>query len=251
MALLYSDHMDERAYFRRTETLLIVAHSYGGYIEDSGFRSFEGNGKIVRVKYLTVPSATYATFLNNEEYWNRMRDHRPDYVLCIIAGNVVGSHLTRDQQKDQCKDFYQRLRDTLPDTTIIAAQAELRWYIEDNRFNAPEIVQYKRDRNCFNRFLDRSMHCKDYTFMVGGKNRLDKKEYYTRERDGRVHMNEAGIEEYTRQIMSMINFVQLHIIDTYLLTQREQIKSWTLLRAFHRLDQKCRRGRRQHPYQRQ
>ena len=83
------------------------------------------------------------------------------------------------------------LRNGLPNTTIIAAQLELRLYASNNRWNAPDSAEYLRRRNNLNTFL-KKLILKDALMMVAGKNRIDCASYYR----GEVHLNRVGLIKY-------------------------------------------------------
>ena len=83
------------------------------------------------------------------------------------------------------------MRRGLPDTKIIAAQAELRFYEHGNKWNAPTEEQYKKRRDDLNKFLNR-LKIKDGVLIIAGTGKLDNKIYY---RDA-VHLNSTGIGKY-------------------------------------------------------
>ena len=215
MALRHSSVMDRAAFFRTSETLLIVTHSYGTGLLEQGFSKFSMNGRAIDVRYLTVPSATYETFTEEMRYWQQIKQHRPDYVLVILGGNVVGSDRSREQMKSQAQEFYRQMRFHLPRCTIIASQVEMRWYTEGNIYAAPTEIQYRRDRNMLNNYIQRQIQEKDYMLSIAGEGRLDCQEFYSVSANGRIHMTPQGYEMYIREIVKIINFIHVEIGNRY------------------------------------
>ena len=267
MALKHSAAMDRDAFFRTSETFLVLTHSYGIGLLEQGFTKFSMNGRAVDVRYLTVPSATYETFTGEVRYWQEIKNHKPDYVLVLLGGNVVGSSRTREQMRSQATEFYRTLRFLLPRTTIISAQVEMRWYKEDNFYGAPTEVQYRRDRNMLNNHIARQIPDKDYVLSIAGEGRLDNRDFYCKGDQGYIHMTPEGYELYTREIVKVINYIHMQIKERYERIaqeeeerenrrreremERENRRRAREMEALARLDHKyrdMRRRDRHHPY---
>ena len=122
---------------------------------------------------------------------NQAFEQRPDFVIVALAGNSLNNAITNAEIYVQCRQFYQLLRNGLPETKIIATQAELRFYNDTNKWNAPGAEEYMKRRTVIINFL-RRMKTKDAIMMVAGKNRIDHEIHY---RDG-VYLNRTGVVKY-------------------------------------------------------
>lgn len=214
-------------FIRGRETLLIISHSYGQKLESAGFSRMISEGHDVDVKYVYRSGATYNTYLTDSTLFSQIASANPHFVLVILAGNSISSDTSRQTIKRQCLEFYHRLRFELPDAVIIGAQAETRFYGEDNKWHAPTGRQYKSDRHFINNLLARSVKEIDHILMLGGPARLDRRELY--ESNG-YHLNRAGWRVYWSHIKGMIDYIHKQI------EQRLRCEGKLL-----RLDQKCQR----------
>ena len=171
--------------------VLLFGHSYVKDLKNLGYKSFVSNNVTFQLEYLYQPGGSYELFLNDHSLLNSAFEYQPDFIIVIIGGNALNNSKPDEEIRKQCRDFYQMLRNGLPNTTIIAAQLELRFYESNNRWNAPDSAEYLRRRNNMNTFLKR-LKLKDALMMVAGKNRIDCASYY---RDG-VHLNRVGLIKY-------------------------------------------------------
>ena len=129
------------------------------------------------MEYSYRAGASYDTYLNHPDLLGDAENFNPHYIIVILAGNSINDAISTGELYQKCRDFYQLLRDRLPDATIIAAQPEMRYYQEGNKWGAPTELDYKAKRNAFLSFL-RRFKGKDSILLVGGPNCLDNQNYY-------------------------------------------------------------------------
>ena len=153
----------------------------------------------VNVKYCGFPGASYQTFLNDPSLLQAAFEYCPDYTIVILAGNSFRTNNTNADVYCLCKKFYKLIRDNLPSTVLIAAQAESR-YLNPSFHSLPPSDYIKR-RDAFNRFLKRFC-LKDFILQVSGPGRLDNVKYY---RDN-VHLNRTGQLKYLEYIVKTLSY---------------------------------------------
>ena len=203
---------------QRRETLVIVAHSYGQQLADAGLTELVMQSTVhvsqttIEIKYVVEPGANYDYFLDHSIRMKEVAAYEPDFILVILAGNSVGSEEEKSDIERKSLEFYRRLRWYAPNALIIAAQAEMRYYPENNAFGAPTEWEYRSKRNWFNkRILNEKLRAAkymDFILMVAGDNRLDKREL--RKGDG-VHMKPEAVAIYVTQLTGMMHYVHTQI----------------------------------------
>lgn len=172
--------------------LLIFGHSYVRDISNLGRLSFEVENTKVSVKYIYYPGAGYEKILNNPSILlDSLENYKPDILVTILGGNSITKYKSNTELFELCKCFYKLIRDNCPDLIIIPAQIELRFYSEENRFNSPTESDYRYQRNCLNKFLNR-LKTKNHLLMIAGIGRLDHRVFYRDE----VHLNKYGLTKY-------------------------------------------------------
>ena len=173
-------------------------------LSDFGLESFVTEGQLVTVRYISRSGGTYDKFLTEPGLFERIEnEEKPDYILVILAGNSISDNTTNEEIHNSARSFYNRLRESFPDSKIIATQAEKRFYKAGNKWKCPTETEYDRRRNQINRFLSKSTF-KDHLLMIAGTGRLDKRYYY--KKDG-VHLNSQGLDFYIQTIISLINYL--------------------------------------------
>ena len=184
--------------------LLIIGHSYVSELSNSGLKSFDTEGELVTVRYICRSGGTYDKFLTEPGLFERIEnEEKPDYILVILAGNSISNNTTNEEIHSSARAFYNRLRESFPDSKMIATQAEKRFYKPGNRWNCPTETEYTRRRDQFNRFLLKATF-KDHILMIAGTGRLDNRYYY--KTDG-VHLNSQGLQFLIQTIMSLMNYL--------------------------------------------
>ena len=157
------------------KTMLVIGHSYVTRLFNSGLHSFKTAGEQVTMRYVFDNGATYDKFLSESRLFEWIdSEEKPDYILVILAGNSISDYdnATNEDIFTRARNFYARLRESFPDSKIIATQAEKRFYLPGNRWNCPTELQYTKRCNQFNLFLARSKF-KDHILMIAGSGRLD------------------------------------------------------------------------------
>ena len=137
--------------------------------------------------------------MNNPKLLSDAFSFSPDYVVIILAGNGFNRHNVNSDVYDQCRLFYHLIRENLPSSVIISAQAELRFSNPHHHHTACE--DYVKRRNAFNRFLKR-FALKDFILQISGLGRLDDEKYY---RDN-IHLNRTGLAKYFEYIVKTLNY---------------------------------------------
>ena len=172
--------------------VVILGHSFVRDLAKAGFESFEVEGTAFKIECLFDPGASYISMLEKGEILDAAAVSNPDFVLVILGGNAIIGSTDDVAIHQQCRNFYQELRNVLlPHCKIIAAKVELRFYQCPNKWDAPSETEYKRRRNSLNGYLQR-LKLKDHILQVAGPGRLDNDAYY---RDA-VHLNRVGVKKY-------------------------------------------------------
>jgi len=169
--------------------VMIVGHSYVRDLESFIGGSFAAEGTRFRVSFYHKKGASYRNFLQDEEFFQRVRRVKPHFVIVILAGNSI-SH-PKNVIARECEEFYGRLRYSCPNSTVISAQVELRFYQRNNRWNAPSGRDYDSKRNWINDLLRRNMYS-DGMLVLEGRHGIDDRSLY---RDF-VHLNQEGLSAY-------------------------------------------------------
>ena len=181
---------------------LVFGHSYCRDLNNLGVKSFNTEFVgTVEFKYTYFPGACYSKFVRNTDLLLESIEYKPDIVVVILGGNDILKHVDNNEIFYHCRQFYQFLRNSLPEAIIIASQVELRFNSELNRFNAPTAEKFKHRRNQLNRFIQR-LKCKNNMLLIAGPGRLDHECYY---RDG-IHLNSAGLRLYMGMLKSTIAY---------------------------------------------
>ena len=179
----------------------IFGHSYVRDLAQVGKHEILVSDNIFHLNYITVPGATFETFLNNETYFENLKSLKPDFVVVILGGNDLKADVDLYVNYKCCTRFYKTLRDKVPGAVIIASQIENRFYTEDNRFGCPSGKTFDFLRKYFNRFL-KNKNFKDCLLQIQGPSRFDHIENY---RDG-VHLNNLGLSKYWEIIENTMSY---------------------------------------------
>lgn len=155
----------------------------------------------VNINYKYFPGANYSTFLSDNSLLLQSIVDKPEVVVVILGGNSISRDVTNFEVFKQCRAFYKLLRDHLPNSRIIAAQIELRFYETPNRFGAPGPEDFRKRRNQLNRFLQ-TLKLKDNLLIIAGPGRLDNQQYY---KDS-VHLNKVGLRVYMSILKTTIDY---------------------------------------------
>ena len=140
--------------------------------------------------------------MREPEHLDKISDSKPDIVVAIIGGNSIVNSSTNHEICEKLREFYKILRSKLPQTLIIAAQIEQRFYKENNRYNAPLEEEFKQRKNSMNKCLNRIKE-KDNLLIISGKNRLEDSQYY--KRDG-IHLNDCGLKVYMQILKTTVTY---------------------------------------------
>lgn len=190
---IYISHIDIK--------VLVFGHSYVRDLESLNCKHINIDQRPVDIEYLSFPGADYDTFIEKPTLLQKVSSHNPDFIVVILGGNSIKRDLSNFELFHKCRTFYNLLRDTIPSTTIISAQVELRFYETPNRFGAPSLELYRKKRNELNKFLNR-LKKKDYMLIIAGPGRLDHETYY---KDS-VHLNKSGLRVYLAILKSTVSY---------------------------------------------
>lgn len=115
---------------------------------------------------------------------------------------MTQSNIELKEIYEDCTKVYQILREKLPNTCIIAAQIENRFYRSSGSYhNSPSSDQFDYLRRYFNRFL-KNKNFKDCVLQVQGPDRLDDQKFYRDE----VHLNSEGLSRYFNIIRNTLSY---------------------------------------------
>ena len=130
-------------------------------------------------------------------------NYASELIYIVLGSNSIVDSIPLCETKQQAKAFYRLLRDLLPDTTIVQCEIENRYLTCFNHKGTPPHSDYHRLRRRLNQYLctDKSIN---YFCSIGGPGRLDKEEYYKRDK---IHLNSAGLDCYWDCINSHVDFV--------------------------------------------
>ena len=197
---------DTARFVHNHSRVAIMGHSYVRQLANMEKTTMDVRNFIFKMRYFHHSGASYDTFLQNDEWFREIAKYEPHYVVVILAGNSISSDAGRQVVRSQCAEFYRRLKYNLPNTIIISAQCEMRYYQAGNKWKAPLENQYFSDRNYINNVINRQIKERDYLIKIIGRDRLDNKELYMK--DG-VHLKPAGWKMY----MGFIEGTFAYIID--------------------------------------
>ena len=147
--------------------LLIIGHSYVKSLSKLNVKNFSVGEHTVEVKYLYKSGASYSTILDKSSYLDQAEEYNPDFVLVVLAGNSLSNSCPNKKIYEQIREFYLVLRARLPNSIIISAQVELRYYAENNRWNCPTESEFRKRRSSVNKFLNR-LKLKNYVLNISG-----------------------------------------------------------------------------------
>ena len=171
-------------------------------LRDLGVRHFQVGTERVDLEFVFKRGGSYQTYLDNNYLFERARLTNADVVLVILGGNAISNDVTNPEIYAVARKFYTKLRESFPNSKIIAAQVECRYYQPENRWNCPSGKGYCKRRIALNNFLKR-LKTKDHILMISGDNRLDQEKYY----HDAVHLNTAGLRYYLDCIKKVVNFI--------------------------------------------
>lgn len=180
----------------------IVGHSYVRDLSHFGINHFNLSGVTFHLNFRSVPGATFSSLSGNHSFFGNLKSDDPDFVIVILGGNDLKANTELTQIYLDCENFFKSLRASLPNSCIIAAQIENRFYKPDNRFGSPPSKTFDFLRRHFNRHL-RNKPYKDFILQVQGPGRLDNRNHY---RDS-VHLNRAGLSKYMNLIEGNLAYV--------------------------------------------
>ena len=182
--------------------LLILGHSYVKRLSKLKIENFTVGEEIVEVKYWYKKGADYLTILDKTSYLDLAEEYCPDFILVILAGNSLNNKKSNKDIYREIREFYSAFRERLPNSIIISAQVELRFYEENNRWDCPTAKVWRARRECINKFLNR-LKLKDFVLNITGPGRLDQIKYYKDE----VHLKSKGYRLYFELIQSTIKYI--------------------------------------------
>ena len=181
----------------------LFGHSYVKDLKKFGETSIHFSGDVeFALGYFPIPGATFSTFIEDFSYFDALKEFQPHYIIVILGGNDLKTSVKLGEIYKTCSEFYKILRNFFPDSIIISAQIENRFYNPNNRFGSPCAKTFDFLRRHFNKHL-KSKPYKDFILQVQGPNRLDKRENY---RDA-VHLSSLGLRKYLEIIRRTLSYV--------------------------------------------
>lgn len=147
----------------------------------------------------------YEYLLNKEGEFDIVAAIEPDVIVVVLGGNSIVNSKSNDEVRALIHDFYVKLRESLPDSIIIATQIEPRFCPPGNRHGAPEAEEFNRRRTVLNNYMNKTIKNAgliNYMVLLGSKNFLNHHQFFL---DG-VHLNGVGLERYQTAILSTIRY---------------------------------------------
>ena len=144
------------------------------------------------------PGKDYEFLLNQPQEFETVASINPDYIVVILGGNSIVKSITNVEINALATDFYERLRASLPNAVIIAAQIEPRYYPANNHFEAPTREEFNRRRVVLNNFVNKKLKKRglvNHVAVLGSAMNFGPHSF----RDG-VHLLNKPLEDY-QQIM--------------------------------------------------
>ena len=182
---------------RVVKNVLILGHSY---VRDLSLSPelFEYN-----VKFVGIPGATFATFLNDPSTFNCWVENglliTPDCIVVLLGGNDL-SYYDNKIILDNAFTLFRCLRDTFSTAKLIVSQIENRFYSMNNRFIDP--LEYKLRSAALNKEFNRRKGDLFCLLLVRGKSNLDNPNLF---RSDGVHLNHAGKVKLSTRINDLVN----------------------------------------------
>ena len=195
--------------------LLILGSSHAKYLKKYDRRRVRNIlGEQVFFNYQEFSGKGFEYFIDNPGEIDDVIAYKPDMVLVILGGNSISTERTKRTLLNNCRTFYQLLRDRLdilsPNTKIIASQVFLRW-VYNNNYNTPKPEPYKTARNYLNNYINK-LRTKDYTLLVAGKTKLDKRKHF---KDG-IHLKHSGLKVQFQILNSLLeHIIRTTIVEEY------------------------------------
>ena len=185
----------------------ITGHSYVRELEGLGIRYSRVQGHPVEFQYIHRGGASYESHLRGRDHhlFEKIRNTAPDVIIVILAGNSLTSGNTDIEILAQSDEYFKTLRWFAPNSLIVAAQIELRFYRPGNRFGSPLIEEYTRRRLYLNREIQKCQYV-DSSLTIEGNMLLDKRSLY---RSDGVHLKRQGYEKYLNIIKSYLGSIIL------------------------------------------
>ena len=160
--------------------VLLLGHSYvrdlKNYCERNGCYYLKENGVEVELLFDSIPGATYDTFLQLPLKFKEISYIKPDVVLTVLGGNDIKVNCDLAVVKNQCRSYFEQLRQSLPDEFLVTLEVESRYLRETNKHGTPEVKRYRIISNYFNSWL-KKQRFKDWVVCIRGSGRLCKREF--------------------------------------------------------------------------
>ena len=178
------------------DEILIIGHSY---VRDLKIRSggFINNA---RCKFLYLPGSCFRHY--DEHFFTRIsRRGSYKYVFVVLGGNSLVRDLDFRMMREEITTFYELLNLSFSNSKIVPIEVEMRFYKEDNKWDALPEDKFKIVRNALNRFI-RTAKFGHHYLQIGGPSRMDNADFY--KSDG-VHLNNLGLDKYISLISNFLD----------------------------------------------
>lgn len=189
--------------------VLVYGHSY---VRDLQSKCQWGDSILVKEKPEKVEyhfryfcGKDFEFILNREGEFDIVDSLAPDVIVVVLGGNSIVNSKTNDQIRTLILDFFSKLRESLPDCTIIAAQIEPRFCDPGNRHGTPEAEEFNRRRTVLNNFMNKTVKKAgliNYMMLLGSTEFLNHHQYFT---DG-VHLSGVGLQRYQTAILNTVQY---------------------------------------------
>ena len=165
------------------------------------------NNKLVNVEYhfRYFPGKDFEFLLNKEDEFGIVAAIKPDIIVIVLGGNSIVAAKSNEEIRALISSFYTKLRQSLPESIIIATQIEPRFCAPGNRHGAPEAEEFNRRRTVLNNFMNKTIKkagLLNHMVLLGSSEFLNHHQYFT---DG-VHLKGIGLQRYQAAILGTIRY---------------------------------------------
>ena len=98
----------------------VFGHSYVRDLSHLGKSEIVISDNIFKLNFVSVPGATFSTFLSDPTYFEHLKSQQPDFVIVILGGNDLKADVELSVTYENCRKFYEALRVSIPDSVMIA-----------------------------------------------------------------------------------------------------------------------------------
>jgi hypothetical protein len=111
------------------------------------------NDRKFKIEYFYIAGSCFRTWLCNTDKLKECIKYKPDYLVIALGGNSIVESVRDIELQEYCYQFYEVLKEKLPNCVLIGVQMERRLPVLPNKFGKPEFRVFSQRRLKFNKFL--------------------------------------------------------------------------------------------------